>query len=105
MEQLPSPPHLLGPGLPNRDFHSTEELPACPSTGQDNHLTSEPMSGVPREDRRDQPDRSHQAPAPIQGAIAEDTEGELCLKLPSWILHTFQSYLRAGFDHRARAIS
>lgn len=55
MEQLPSPTTpALGPGLPNRGFHRPEELPTCPSTGQDNHLTSEPMSGVPREDRRDQ---------------------------------------------------
>lgn len=103
--QLPgTPTPALATGLPNRGFHSIMSSPTCPSTGQDSHLTSEPMSGVPREDRRDQPDRSHQAPAPVQGAIAENTEGELRLKLPSWILHTFQSYLRAAFDHRARAI-
>lgn len=63
----------LGPRLPSRDLHSTMSSPTCPSTGQDSHLTSEPMSGVPREDRRDQPDRSHQAPAPVEGALAENT--------------------------------
>lgn len=79
MGQLPSPTTLhWAQACPTGASAALKSSPTCPSTGQDSHLTSEPMSGVPREDRRDQPDRSHQAPAPIQGAIAENTEGELC---------------------------
>lgn len=71
----PAPLHLYWTQACPPGSHSTQELPTCPSTGQANHLTSEPMSGVPRKDRTDRPERNRQAPAPVQGAIAENTEG------------------------------